>query len=218
MNKIHLLTVLGFLLLTSLSVHAFDVRSNQSVSIETQIECDSIYLSNRKVYAVKNLVLTEKEISFQFCEDLENRPQTAPWLRIDHIKKADGTLIDSPYKKKILPPVEKKEAPIQPKKKAEDFRPTPEELEKKVKNLFWIALISPFVFGAISILIVYALAHKYSNALSGHPKERQLRKKLKWAKRLMLALLILSCILMIIFWDQLLVLSLSIFLFIIGYR
>jgi hypothetical protein len=221
MGKIHqyyLLLMLAGMVVASPRLRADDVRSNP-----TPQECDSIYLSNGKAYAVKNLVLMEKEISFQFCEDLENRPQTAPWQRIDHIKKVDGTLIDSPFKKKTPPSLlEKKETQVFSEKKVADFHPTPEELEKKIKNLFLIALLSPFLFGITTILIVYPLAKKYHNALPGHPKEQQLRKKLEWATWLSILLplsfMLLLILLMILFPTQIITFFLSIFFFIIGYK
>jgi len=52
--------------------------------------CDSLYLTNGTVFAIKNLQTGKNEITFSFCDDTANQIHTAPWMQMRQIKKADG--------------------------------------------------------------------------------------------------------------------------------
>ena len=171
MNKIYMWAAMSMLSFTSLSVHAFDVRSNQPVFTETQGECDSLFITGVKGFAVKNVTMTKKTVSFVVCNSTSNKVKQVPWAQIQYIKKADGRIITAD-------------------KKYEND--TPEKLEKQVKNLLIISIISFFlglrlIFG----IIIWIKAAKYRKKIHGHPKEKKLNKQLNWAVGSSIILIIL---------------------------
>lgn len=127
--------------------------------------CDSLFLTNGKAFAIKNLQTSETEARFSFCDDSTNHPQSAPWMQIRRIKKADGAIIMSPL------------AP-----KQSDTR---SDLEKKVdKVLLQSALSIPlFLLFVGPFLGVYAFLRTRSllKKIKGQPGEDRLRRKLRWA-------------------------------------
>ena len=141
------------LLLTSLSVQAFDVRSNRQVSPETQGKCDSIYIAGEKGFAVKNVTVTKKNVSFVVCDSTDNQVRKVPWTQIQYVKKADGRIISADT-----------------------------ILEQHVEDLLLITIFS-ILLGIILItgIIVWVKASKYRKKIHGHPNEKKLRKQLNWA-------------------------------------
>lgn len=134
-------------------------------------ECDSLFLSNGKAYAVKNLVWNESEVSFSFCADSTHRIQTAPWMQIHHLKKSDGQWVDSPLRKE----------------KAMVLNPVESQLEQKVNNLYSLAVLALpaillFGLGFILAFIVLVKGNRLKKALIGHPKEKTLLKRIKKAQ------------------------------------
>ncbi len=159
--------LLGFLL-TSVAAYAMTAQENKHPETQKQRDCDSLFLSNKKAIAVKNLMLTKEEVSFSYCDDTTSRTYTAPWMQVNYIKKADGTIMDSPFKKE-----------------ADDMSPHPDEIEKEVDRLMVMAIISIpatlLVVGLFLSVAVLIVGKKYKKKVAGHPKEQQLRKKIKRA-------------------------------------
>lgn len=149
-----------------------------------RVDCDSLFLSNHRVVAVKNLVVTGSEVSFAYCDDTTSTQHSAPWMQVSHIKKADGSVINSPFQKNTVE--------VQPA--AND------EMEQKVNSLMVTAIISiPMTIigiGFIMAVVVLILGSKYKRRIVGHPREQALRRKIRramWiAAILPLAMLILS--------------------------
>jgi hypothetical protein len=142
-------------------------------------ECDSIFLSNGSVFAVKNLSCDEAGISFVFCNDSSNQLRTAPWMQIHHIKKADGSILESPA---MLPPKE-------PGLTKDEFR-----LEQQVGRLHLMALIAIpllllFGFGIILAVIILVKAKKLRKQVIAHPNHQRLLKKIKRSKMIAIAIL-----------------------------
>jgi hypothetical protein len=163
--KILLYTFIGILLLTSLSVHAFDVRSNRPVTTENQGECDSLFIAGGKGYAVKNVIITEKNVSFVLCDSTDNKVRKVIWPQIQYVKKADGRIITAKDTQENASPEEQEN-----------------QLEKKVGNLLIITVVSFVVgFGLFTAIPILIKASKYRKKIHGHPKEKKLNKQLNWA-------------------------------------
>ncbi|MBL7827957.1 MAG: hypothetical protein JNJ57_15110 [Saprospiraceae bacterium] len=136
--------------------------------------CDSLFLSNGRGYAIKNLQTTPEGISFVFCDDPSSQVHQAPWMQIARIKKADGTELVSP----ALTTPSISEPPLTPAEQA---------LEDKViglkKTSNWIF---PLLFvgglGIFLAIIVLITAQQRLRAIVGHPREAKLRKILKRIK------------------------------------
>lgn len=177
--------VMSILSFTSLSVRAFDVRSNQPICTETQGDCDSLFITGVEGFAVKNVTVTKKIVSFVVCGSKGNKVKKVPWTQIQYIKKADGRIITAKNTQDNTSPEEKEEL-----------------LERKIKNLLVICAIS-FFFGLSIIVGVFVLikSTKYREKIKGHPKEKKLRKQLNVAEGLSFVLIlkfILSFILSVI--------------------
>ena len=155
--------VLPFLLL--FSIHAI------AGTIAT--ECDSLFLSNGSVYAVKNVDINRDGILFSYCNDTTNARLDAPWMQVHHIKKADGTIIYSGFEKQVETPLS-----------AEQL-----EMEKKVDALFSLSIIAfPAVFffgvGLLLSIVVLAQGAVLIKKTGGHPNEKYLRRRIKRARPL----------------------------------
>ena len=75
--------LLGVLLLLSNTIRADSIQK----IVVNNPACDSIFLSNGKVIAVKNLEITSKELSFSYCKDTTDQRHRAPLQQIQKIKK-----------------------------------------------------------------------------------------------------------------------------------
>jgi hypothetical protein len=141
-------------------------QSTNASTIKAAVECDSIFLSNGKVYAVKKLSWTKAEVSFAFCDDAESNLITAPWQQIRRIKRADGSVLYSSEGSVLT---------------AEELR-----LEREVNGLRSMAIIAIptillFGLGLVLAFVVLIRGAKLKKAIVGHPKEQQLKKILKRA-------------------------------------
>lgn len=159
--------------------------SSTLLSARSGGECDSIFLSNGKAYAVKQLSWNDSEVSFAFCDDPEGKMHTAPWMQIDHLKKADGSVIDSPARRASGPGLNQEEL----------------RLEKQVSNLKTTAIISVVAtllfapVGIIMAIIVLGRSATLKKAVIGHPNEKSLLKKIKRSVRIVKTMLLLLLIL-----------------------
>lgn len=134
-----------------------------------RVDCDSLFLSNHRVVAVKNLMVTDSEVSFAYCDDTTNTQRSAPWMQVSHIKKVDGSIINSPFQKNT----------------AEGQSAANDEMEQKVNGLMVTAIISiPMTIigiGFIMAVAVLILGSKYKRRIVGHPREQALRRKIRRA-------------------------------------
>lgn len=146
-------------------------------SIPRAGDCDSLVLSNGTVYAVKNVVATQDQVSFSYCNDATNTVQTAPWMQVNRIKKADGSELISPAFRPVQPV-----APEPALTKAEQAL---EDQVEAVAQLSRIAIPLAFVAGIGLFLAIVALnrGKRLLKAIAGHPNEAKLKKMLKRARR-----------------------------------
>lgn len=142
------------------------------------IECDSLFLSNGTVFAIKNLSSNDDGISFAFCKDSSSQMHTAPWMQVHHIKKADGSIMES--------------SAVLGKKPT--FTNAELRVEEQVDNLYLMAVLSIpalllFGLGIVLALIVLFKSTKFRKAVLGHPNERGLLRKIKRSRRIVKAML-----------------------------
>ena len=148
-----------------------------------QQDCDSVFMLSGTAYAVKNLVLSEKEINFALCDDPSNGVVIIPWSEVEAVKKIDGTMVVAPW---LI---------AQKEKAAED------PVVKGVNTLYRLAIISvPLFFLGIGIFLSFAvlvMGIVFLQKIRGHRDERMLRKRIKRALFISLALPIAMTILLV---------------------
>lgn len=151
-------------------------------------ECDSLFLSNGHVYAIRNLSTAKEGITFAFCDDISGEVHTAPWMQVHHIKRADGTVISGNQKP-------------EPPALTEDEQ----KLEDEVDALHTMSILAfpamlLFCTGIFLAIIVLARGRNLLKRIPGHPNENYLRRKIMRARRLarglLIGLLILGAILL----------------------
>lgn len=174
----------GVLLLLSYTIQADSIRKTGS----NPPVCDSLFLSNGKVIAVKNLEITSKDLSFSYCNDTTDQRHRAPLQQIQKIKKADGSWLDGHY---------------QPALTAEAGESTKvrDPLSTQVNRLFLLSLVGIFPLPFVTQLLIFRETRKIRRQLN--ESQSALHRKLN--------LLIALNVLTLLFWIYLLILLIPFF-------
>jgi hypothetical protein len=178
--------LLGVLLLLSNTIRADSIQK----IVVNNPACDSIFLSNGKVIAVKNLEITSKELSFSYCNDTTDQRHRAPLQQIQKIKKADGSWLDGNYQ-----PAQTAEAG----ESTEDLDP----LSAQVNRLFLLSLVGLFPLPFVTQILIFRQAKKLRKQLHTSPAQPTLLHKLN--------LLIALNVLTLLFWIYLFILLIPFF-------
>lgn len=166
----------GVLLLLTHTIQADSFRKTGS----NPPVCDSLFLSNGKVIAVKNLEITSKDLSFSYCNDTTDQRHRAPLQQIQKIKKADGSWLNGHY---------------QPALTAEAGESTKERdpLSTQVNRLFLLSLVGLFLLPFFAQIMIFRQARKLRKQLHASPAHAIIRRKLN----LLIALNVLTLLLWI---------------------
>lgn len=145
--------------------------------------CDSLILTNGKVWAVKNIQYTKSAVYFSYCNDSLGQILSAPLAQIQLIKRQDGQILYS--RAKATSP--------EPKPALAEAGPvlteSEMELEKQVRQLNVMAnLILPgmLLFGAGIFLAIITLvwSGQLRKAVANHPNKLALLKRIRRARRI----------------------------------
>lgn len=151
----------------------------RSISSVYTGDCDSIFLSNGTAFAVKNLNWNDEGISFAFCHDSTSLMRTAPWMQIHHIKKVDGSIMESPAV--VLSKVSTL---------TEDELRVEDQVDKMhLMAILALPAILLFGLGFILAVVVLVKAKRLRKAVIGHPNEHRLLRKIKRSKLIAMAML-----------------------------
>ena len=145
-------------------------------------DCDTLFLSNGNVCAVKNITYTKQEIFFSYCDDAHNTIISAPWAQLNYVKRNDGKIFYPPGKEPIEIAIEKPIAgPVLTESEI--------KLEKQVRALNSMAdLIFPamLLFGAGMFIAIITLVQskKLRKAVENHPNKLLLLKRIRRARNI----------------------------------
>ena len=183
--KIQLLLVL--LSLGLQQAKADRLRPNTPI---TEQDCDTLWLTNGKPVAVKNIQVTETEVLFAYCDDPTNSIRRAPIQQVKAIKTAKGERL-------YLHPSEKPRS-------EQELRAweTYVEQKKRIRKWYWFSLLGITFAPIIIQVILLSQAISMKKKLENNEYKGQLTRKINGVIALnILSLLIVLLVTVIFAWG-----------------
>ncbi len=153
-------------------------------------DCDTLWLTNGKPVAVKNLQVTETEVLFAYCDDSTNFIRRAPIQQVRAIKTAKG-------EQQYLHASEKPRS-----EQAQRDWETYVEQKKRIRKWYWFSLLGITFAPIIIQVILLSQAISMKKKLENNEYKGQLTRKINGVIALnILSLLIVLLVTVVFAWG-----------------
>jgi hypothetical protein len=150
-------------------------------------DCDTLWLTNGKPVAVKNLQVTETEVLFAYCDDSTNSIRRAPIQQVRAIKTAKG-------EQQYLHASEKPRS-----EQAQRDWETYQEQKKRIRKWYWFSLLGITFTPIIMQVILLGQAISMKKKLENNDYKTQLTRKINGVIALNILSLMLVLLVTVVF-------------------